>query len=71
MEKNHSDYLKKKLKESIEGLSKRLESYENVEATLSNETLLKTLLFVQTADRELEKGFVNDSCNEVEKTLVN
>ena len=57
------------VKNKIEEIKTRLESYEKVDATLSNTTLLQTLMHLEHADDALERGFVKDACDEIDKQL--
>jgi Ni,Fe-hydrogenase III component G len=54
------------INKKIEEIKERLQSYENVDAMLSIETLNKTLYFLEAADNALENGFVKDACNEID-----
>ena len=57
------------VKNKIEEIKTRLESYEKVDATLSNMTLLRTLAHLEHADDALEQGFVKDACEEIDCKL--
>ena len=57
------------VKDKLNEINTRLESYEKVDATLSNTTLLQTLMYLEHADDALERGFVKDACNEIDKQL--
>jgi hypothetical protein len=57
------------VKNKIEDIKTRLESYEKVDATLSNMTLLRTLAQLERADEVLEQGFVKDACEEIDCKL--
>ena len=59
----------KKIKDAIKDISTKLESYEKVDATLSNETLVQTLFFLRLSNETLESGFVKDACNEIDNFL--
>ena len=59
----------KEVKDKLNEINTRLESYEKVDATLTNTTLLQTLMYLEHADDELERGFVKDACDEIDKQL--
>lgn len=59
----------KEVKDKLNEIKTRLESYEKVDATLSNTTLLQTLMYLENADDALEQGFVKDACDEIDKQL--
>ena len=59
----------KEVKDKLNEINTRLESYEKVDATLSNTTLLQTLMYLEHADDALERGFVKDACDEIDKQL--
>ena len=59
----------KEVKDKLNEINTRLESYEKVDATLSNTTLLQTLMYLERADDTLERGFVKDACYEIDKQL--
>lgn len=46
-------------------------AYSIVDASLSEKTLLNVLASLQEANMHLEKGFINDACQEVESKLEN
>ena len=57
------------VKYKLNEINTRLESYEKVDATLTNTTLLQTLMYLEHADDALERGFVKDACDEIDKQL--
>ncbi len=59
----------KEVKDKLNDIKTRLESYKKVDATLNNTTLLQTLMYLEHADDALERGFVKDACNEIDKQL--
>ena len=59
----------KEVKDKLNEINTRLESYEKVDATLTNTTLLQTLMYLEHADDALERGFVKDACDEIDKQL--
>lgn len=59
----------KEVKDKLNEINTRLESCEKVDATLSNTTLLQTLMYLEHADDALERGFVKDVCDEIDKQL--
>jgi len=59
----------KEVKDKLNEINTRLESYEKVDATLSNTTLLQALMYLEHADNALEQGFVKDACDEIDKQL--
>lgn len=66
-----------KNEELIELISKKLNSicdrilsYQKVDATLSDKTLLETLVHLNLADGTLEEGFVKDACNEIDEVIM-
>ena len=61
-----TDNLLKDIKKNIYEIVKRLASYEKVDATLSEKTLLKVSAYLKMADEALEKGFVEDACKEID-----
>lgn len=69
--KDYNKWLKVKLQEALDGINKRIESYEKVDATISNETLTEAIVYLRMADDVLEKGFVNDACKEIEDKMLN
>ena len=59
----------KEVKDKLNEINTRLESYEKIDATLSNKTLLRTLAQLERADEALEQGFVKDACEEIDCKL--
>jgi hypothetical protein len=56
--------------QNLESITDQLNRYNTVGATLSEDTLMRVNAYLMAADRTLEKGFVNDACNEVEEVLI-
>ena len=50
-------------------LTKSVKAMQNVEAPLSNETLLAVQACIIDAQNALDEGFVNDACNDYERTV--
>ena len=69
--KDYNKWLKNKLHKTLNEINKRMESYEKVDATISNETLIEAIVYLKMVDDVLEKGFVNDACKEIEKAMIN
>ncbi len=65
----HTNKIFKEVKDKLNEINTRLESYEKVDATLTNTTLLQTLMYLEHADDALERGFVKDACDEIDKQL--
>ena len=55
--------------QNLESITDQLNRYNTVGATLSEDTLMRVNAYLMAADRTLEKGFVNDACNDVEEQL--
>jgi len=51
---------------TLEKIVDRLNSYKILDATLSENTLMRTNAYLIAADRTLESGFVKDACKEIE-----
>ena len=51
---------------TLEKIVDRLNSYKILDATLSENTLMRTNAYLMAADRTLESGFVEDACKEIE-----
>lgn len=64
------DKLLKIINEKLNTICDRLLSYQKVDATLSEKTLLEVAVHLDIADDKLEKGFVNDACEEVEQQMM-
>ena len=62
-------FLFNKVEEKIEEIKKRIESYKKLDASITKYTLMETLNNLEHADNVLEKGFVNDSCKEIDEKL--
>ena len=58
------------INEKIEEIKERLQSYKNLDATLSVEVLNQTLFFLNVADATLENGFVKDACDEIDNVFL-
>ena len=58
------------INEKIEEIKERLQSYKNLDATLSVEVLNQTLFFLNVADVTLENGFVKDACDEIDNVFL-
>ena len=67
MVKDNIKQLKGKIADELETICTRMASYNKVDATLTEKTLIETLSYLRLADNALEKGFVNDACNEIEQ----
>ena len=61
--------LKKKVADELETICNRMASYNKVDATLTEKTLIETLSYLRLADNALEKGFVKDACDEIDQQL--
>lgn len=61
--------LKNQIYNKLQELNNTIKAYDRVNATLSDETLNKTYKSLSTAIDMLEKGFVKDAVNDVEKFL--
>lgn len=61
--------LKNQIYNKLQELNNTIKAYDRVNATLSDETLNKTYKSLSTAIDTLEKGFVKDAVNDVEKFL--
>ena len=57
---------KESIADTLEKIVDRLNSYEMLDATLSENTLMRTNAYLMAADRTLESGFVKDACKEIE-----
>jgi hypothetical protein len=70
MEKNKRiiDY-KNSIVQNLESITDQLSRYQAVDATLSEDTLMRVNAYLMAADRALESGFVKDACNEVDEVL--
>ena len=64
------DNLLKMVENKINSIKTKLESYKKVDATLSEQTLFETAAYLEMADNKLEKGFVKDACDEIDKALL-
>ena len=58
-----------KILSDLKTLVDNLNAYNKVDATVTDDTLLKVDSIVNFANDVLEKGFVEDSCNEIEELL--
>lgn len=56
--------------DKLNSICDKLLSYKNVDATLSDKTLLEVIVNLEIAESKLETGFVNDACNEIEEQLT-
>jgi hypothetical protein len=63
------DNLLKEISNKLNSICDNLLAYNKVNATLSEKTLLETLVHLSIADEKLESGFVRDSCNEIEERI--
>lgn len=61
--------LKNQIYNKLQELNNTIKAYDRVNATLSDETLNKTYKSLSTAIDTLEKGFVKDAVNDIEKSL--
>ena len=62
------DY-KNSIIQNLESITDQLNIYNTVDATLSEDTLMRVNAYLMAAGRTLEKGFVIDACNEIEEQL--
>ena len=71
MDKNKKRIIeyKNSIIQNLESITDQLNRYNTVGATLSEDTLMRVNAYLMAADRTLEKGFVNDACNDVEEQL--
>jgi hypothetical protein len=60
---------KNSIVQNLESITDQLSRYQAVDATLSEDTLMRVNAYLMAADRTLEKGFVIDACNEIEEQL--
>ena len=58
-----------KIEKSLKSIEEKIEAYKKVDATLSDKTLSVVGFIIDLADETLEKGFVFDSCEEIEKAI--
>jgi len=56
--------------EKLNSICDRLLSYKMVDATISDKTLLETIVHLELAESTLESGFVKDSCEEIDEKLT-
>ncbi len=61
--------LKNQIYNKLQELNNTIKAYDRVNATLSDETLNKTYKSLSMAIDTLEKGFVKDAVNDIEKSL--
>lgn len=54
---------------TLEDITDNLSAYSKVDATLSENTLMKVNAYLMAANRSLESGFVKDACNEINEVL--
>lgn len=72
MANNKENFIFKELiYNEIYSLIDTFNAYSKVDASLSEKTLLNVLASLQEANIHLEKGFINDACEEVESKLEN
>lgn len=64
------DKLLNLIEDKINEIKERVESYKKVNATLSCDTLFRTASYLEMADSVLEKGFVKDACDEIDKSIA-
>ena len=69
-QKNKVAQYKVSIIKNLESITDRLNTYNTVGATLSEETLMKTNAYLMAADRTLESGFVKDACKEIDDYLT-
>ena len=58
---------KESIADTLEKIVDRLNSYEMLDATLSENTLMMVNAYLIAADNALESGFVKDACEEIEE----
>lgn len=63
------DKLLKEITNKLNSICDNLLAYQKVDATLSEKTLLEIAVHLSIADEKLEKGFVKDSCDEIDNKL--
>lgn len=62
---------KRSIIKNLESITDRLNTYDTVGATLSEDTLMKVNAYLMAADRSLESGFVKDACQEIDDYFKN
>jgi hypothetical protein len=63
------DKLLKEITNKLTSICDNLLAYKKVDATLSEKTLLEIAVHLSIADEKLEKGFVEDACDEIDNKL--
>ena len=58
-----------KILDVVKQLVDNLDAYKKVNATISDETLTMVEAILKYANDQLERGFIIDSCDEVDKKL--
>ena len=66
-QKDKTAQYKTSIVKSLESITDKLNAYHTINATLSDETLMKVNAYLMAADRCLESGFIKDSCEEIDE----
>ena len=66
---NNVNIFNNKIYNKLEELNSTIKAYDRLDATLSEDTLKKTYKSLDSAFSALEKGFVKDAVNDIEKSL--
>ena len=64
------DKLMKIIKNNLMAIENNLEAYKKVNATLSEKTLFNVATYLDMTNQILEKGFIDDACDEVQSQLI-